>query len=131
MTTHHKQVPLSDAVPGMLLWDAVADSHGNVLLSAGTVLTTAILASLQRHQIEMLAIAGAALSDAEELARSTRQAGRIAWLFRKPGSATSLATAALSDGAAAADEAGHGGTATSATAMLHRYVTNFRSGTLP
>ena len=128
MTTHHKQVPLADAVPGMLLWDAVADSHGNVLLAAGTVLTTAILASLQRHQVEMLAIAGAALSDAEELARSTRQAGRIARLFRQPGSANSLTTPVLRDGAAA-DETGHVGAPNLATDMLHRYVTNFRSGT--
>ncbi len=118
MTTHHKQVPLSSAVPGMVLWDAVTDSHGNVLLPAATVLTAPMLASLERHQIDMLAIAGAALSEAEELARSTQQAARIAWLFRRPGTAASLATSSAPN-AAAPD----------ATDVLHRYVTNFRTGT--
>lgn len=119
MTTHHKQVPLSDAVPGMTLWDAVTDSHCNVLLPAGTVLTASMLASLARHQIDMLAIAGAVLSEAEERTRSTQLAGRIAWLFRTPGT-TSLAAAAAPDGP-------QNGAAPSATDVLHRYVTNFRT----
>lgn len=120
MTTHHKQVPLSDVVPGMLLWGEVTDGHGNVLLPAGTVLTTPMLASLARHQIEMLAIAGPALTDAEELARTAQLSARIAWLFRTPGNAGGSATAAPS--------AEQRESTVAATAMLQRYVTNFRSG---
>lgn len=126
MTTHHKQVPLPDAIPGMVLWDAVADSRGNVLLPAGTTLTAPMLASLQRHQIDMLAIAGAVLSDAEEQARSTLQSGRIAWLFRTPGTTTSPTPSSVPQVHAAAD---HAVAMTTATDILHRYVTNFRSGT--
>lgn len=132
MTTHHKQVPLSDVVPGMTLWDAVTDDRGNVLLPAGTVLTGAMLGSLERHQVEMLAIAGAALSDAEELARSTQQTGRLAWLFRKagtPGMSTDAAGTAPLDGVGDAGTAGNVRQAPDATDILHRYVKNFRSGT--
>lgn len=117
MTTHHTQVPLNEAKPGMLLWDAVADSHGHVLLAAGTVLTRPMLASLERHQIEMLAIAGATLSDAEESARSAMQTARIARLFRTPGTTNSHLPSPASDSPTP-----------DARVMLHRYVTNFRSG---
>ena len=132
MTTHHKQVLLSDAVPGMMLWDAVTDDRGHVLLPAATVLTAAMLASLARHQIEMLPIAGAALSDAEELARSTQQSARLAWLFRQPGTSgapgTDSSVAAQADGTTGADTASHAEPAADATAILQRYVMNFRAG---
>ena len=126
MTTHHKQVPLSDATAGMLLWDAVVDERGNVLLPAGTVLTTPILASLARHQIEMLAIAGPALSATEELARSAQLTARIAWLFRTPGNARGAMKATT-----AADNGPQHDPNAAATDVLHRYVSNFRASTLP
>ena len=128
MTTHHKQVPLSDATAGMLLWDAVVDERGNVLLPAGTVLTTPMLVSLARHQIEMLAIAGPALSAAEELARSSQLTARIAWLFRTPGNARGTVKAPAT---AAADSATQHDPGATATDVLHQYVSNFRADTLP
>ena len=128
MTTHHKQVPLSDATAGMLLWDAVVDGRGNVLLPAGTVLTTPMLASLARHQIEMLAIAGPALSAAEELARTAQLTARIAWLFRIPGDARGPAKQTATS---AADNATHDDSSAAATDVLRRYVSNFRANTLP
>ncbi len=118
MPTRHIQIALTDALPGMLLSDPVTDTRGNVLLPGGTVLTEALLSSLQRHQIDFIAIATDAISAVDADAERDRQIARVEWLFRQPGAVANAAT-----GAAEADPAG-----STATGLLHQYMLNFRSG---
>jgi hypothetical protein len=100
-------------MPGMTLSDPVLDTKGNILLPGGAVLTSALLASLQRHQIDTIAIAAAAVSQVDADAERDRQIARVERLFRTPGTVTSAA------GAVPALES---------TELLHRYILKFRSG---
>ena len=95
----------------MILSDDVLDTKGNVLLPKGVVLTEQILASLQRHQIDTIAITGTAILEVER----DLQLARVQWLFRQPG-------AAPITGYSAAPMA-------SANDMLRQYIINFRAGT--
>ncbi len=106
MTSRSKQLTLDEATPGMVLSDDMLDSHGKVLLPAGATLTETTLASLRRHDIEMLPILCEALSAADEAAELARHQQRLAVLFRKH----------------VDDEA---------TALLLQYVTRYRLGAKP
>jgi hypothetical protein len=97
----------------MTLSDPVLDTKGNILLPGGAVLTTALLASLQRHQIDTIAIAAAPVSQVDADAERDRQIARVERLFRKPGT--------VSGGADAAPPP-------ESSEVLHRYILNFRSG---
>ena len=110
MPNHHTQIALSDALPDMTLSDDVLDTKGNVLLPKGVVLTEQILASLQRHEIDTIAIAGTAILEVER----DLQRERVQWLFRQPGAAPACGS----------------GTAPMATAndVLRQYIINFRAG---
>ena len=57
MSDDHVLVPVTRAVPGMVLSDELLDSHGVVLLAKGAVLSEAIIASLARHHIDMVPVA--------------------------------------------------------------------------
>jgi hypothetical protein len=57
MSDDHELVPVTRALPGMVLSDELLDSHGLVLLAKGTVLSEAIIVSLGRHQIDMVPVA--------------------------------------------------------------------------
>lgn len=57
MHTAHQMVSLDKASAGMILSDAILDRHGQVLLAPGTVLTSATIASLSRHEVAMVPIA--------------------------------------------------------------------------
>ena len=116
MPTRHTQIALTDATPGMTLSDPVLDTKGNILLPGGATLTTALLASLQRHQIDTIAITAALVSQADADAERDRQIARVERLFRKPG------MIAAPDPAAPALEN---------TDLLHGYILNFRSGVMP
>ena len=111
MPNRHTQIALFDALPGMTLSDDVLDTKGNVLLPTGVVLTRQILASLERHQIDTIAIAGTAILEIER----DLQLERVQWLFREPG----------------AVPAGDPDTVPMATAndVLRQYIINFRAGT--
>ena len=86
MTNRYHQLPLGSASPGMTLSDPVLDTKGNILLPKGTQLTAAMLASLQRHQIDTVAIADSHVSAEEDSAERDRRMIRVAHLFRQPGS---------------------------------------------
>ena len=121
MPNRYTQLPLTKAIEGMTLSDDVLDTKGNVLLPGGTVLTAALLASLERHGIDMVAIAGPGLSPADSQADLERHIARLARLFRVPGSVTNNApgsTGALPEAQALV----------AATDVLHQYVLNFRLG---
>lgn len=59
MSAGYKLTALAAARPGMVLSDVLLDARGQVLLPQGAVLTDAMLASLARHGVAMLPIAGA------------------------------------------------------------------------
>ncbi len=105
MAIRSKQLELEKVSAGMVLSDDLLDSQGKVLLPQGVTLTETTLASLRRHNVEMLPILCEALSDADTAAEREYHKSRIAILFRKH---------------AAEDEA---------VALLLRYVRDFRLGT--
>jgi len=57
MSDDHDLVPVTSALPGMMLSDELLDSQGLVLLAKGTILSEAIIASFARHQIDMIPVA--------------------------------------------------------------------------
>jgi hypothetical protein len=127
MPTRSIQITLSNATAGMILSDPVLDTKGNVLLNEGAVLTTALINSLARHQIDSLAIATEAASQADADAEQVRLIGRVEWLFRPSGelkSADDVQPVETSMAATAAPAAAPA----SATDILHRLILNFRSG---
>lgn len=110
MQNRHTQIALSDASPGMTLSDDVLDTKGNILLPEGAVLTEQILASLQRHLIETVAIAGTEILEVEQ----NLQLERVQWLFRQPGAAPAGGQDAVP--------------MPTATDVLYQYMMNFRAG---
>ena len=112
MPTRYLQLPLASAQTGMTLSDAVLDTKGNILLPKGTVLTEAMLASLLRHQIDTVVIAGGEVSPEQDSAERDVQIARLTYLFRQPGNVG--LTTPRSD----------------ATVALQQTILNFRSSTL-
>lgn len=111
MTASYQHMPLAQVEPGMVLSDELLDVQGHVLLPQGTVLTTAMIALMPRHGIAMLPIAVPDEPSEEEVAASReRHLERLAHLFRKndPDSDQDWATA-----------------------LLRRFVTDYRLGSLP
>lgn len=109
MTASYQHLPLAQVEPGMVLSDELLDVQGHVLLPQGTVLTDATIALMPRHGITMLPIAITAEPTQEELAaRQARQLERLEHLFRKSDLDSDWATA-----------------------LLYRFVTDFRLGQVP
>lgn len=94
----------------MILSDAVLDDKGNILLPKGIELTSALLASLARHQIDTVAIAEGGLSAEEASAQDHRRTARITYLFRQPGG-LEAAPQSRSD----------------ADLLLHQFILHYRS----
>lgn len=111
MTASYQHLPLAQVEPGMILSDELLDVQGHVLLPQGTVLTVAMLALMPRHGIAMLPIAlPAEPSDEEQAASNEHHLERLAHLFRKNDPERDLDWA---------------------TALLRRFVTDFRLGLAP
>jgi len=111
MTASYQHMPLAQVEPGMVLSDELLDVQGHVLLPQGTILTQAMIALMPRHGIAMLPIAVLAEPTEEEVAASQeRHLERLDHLFRKndPDSDQDWATA-----------------------LLRRFVTDYRLGALP
>lgn len=111
MTTSYQHLALDQVQAGMMLSDELLDVQGHVLLPQGTVLTEAMLALMPRHGIISLPIAVPDEPSEEELAAlRQRHQERLAHLFRKndPDSDQDWATA-----------------------LLRRFVTDFRLGRPP
>jgi len=106
MNAAHHMVSLDKATAGMVLSDAILDQQGQVLLAEGTVLTTATIAGLARHDIAMLPIA--AMDEPSPPIDVAAITARLAFLFRGDGSELDA------------------GPADTATAVLHRYITDYR-----
>ena len=95
MPTVRKHVPLDQALPGMVLADALCDSQGKVLLAEGIELTESTLSALRRHGIDALSIVAGTLSEEELAVRRDHSAARIERLFRKCSEHEDDATAVL------------------------------------
>lgn len=108
MTGNYHQLALVQVRPGMVLSDVLLDVQGHVLLPQGTVLTEAMLALMPRHGIAMLPIVRDEVAPEVAQAALTHHQERIDRLFRK------------NDADSDNDWA---------TALLRRFVTDFRLGT--
>jgi hypothetical protein len=80
MSAAYKLTELALARPGMALSEDLLDKQGQVLLPKGAVLTEAMLASLARHNVEMLPLAIG--GEAEDADPAEIQA-RLDHLFRR------------------------------------------------
>lgn len=83
MSRRNYQITLDEATPGMVLSDDLFDTLGKILLSAGSILSDASIASLRRREVDTLSILGAEVSDTDNAAELERQTQRLARLFRK------------------------------------------------
>ncbi|MFL6675610.1 MAG: hypothetical protein ACJ8LG_20235 [Massilia sp.] len=80
MSAAYKLTELAAARPGMALSEDLLDRQGQVLLPKGAVLTAAMLASLGRHDVEMLPlVTGGETEDADPGAIQAR----LDHLFRR------------------------------------------------
>ena len=80
MSDDHTMVPVTQAQPGMVLSDELLDSQGLVLLAKGAVLSEAIIASLQRHHIDVVPVARV---EAHRVPDAGAVQARLDHLFRK------------------------------------------------
>jgi hypothetical protein len=80
MSDDHVLVPVNQAQPGMVLSDELLDSQGLVLLAKGAILSEAIIASLQRHHIDVVAVARV---EAHRAPDPAAVGARLDYLFRK------------------------------------------------
>lgn len=85
MSGNYKQLDLDDVVAGMTLSEVLLDSHGDVLLPSGTVLTETTLSSLRRRGIDKLLVLSEDISEADLAAERERLQQRLDMLFRKCG----------------------------------------------
>lgn len=83
MTNRVRQVVLDDAVPGMVLADAIRDAHGGVLLPSGTELTDATLQSLRRCGIDSILVLNDDIPEAELAAERAQIQQQLDRLFRR------------------------------------------------
>ncbi|MBI3229702.1 MAG: hypothetical protein HYZ45_05850 [Burkholderiales bacterium] len=83
MAMSHKQLPIDQVMPGMVLADQICNAVGTVLLVPGTVMSEAILTSLHRHQIESLPILFEITEGEDPTQNVQEQCARIEHLFRK------------------------------------------------
>lgn len=82
MINRCKQVDLDDAEPGMVLSEAVLDSHRTVLLPEATVLTDSMLRSLERRGIGHVFVVDNDVSPEKWEAECRRMQERLDRLFR-------------------------------------------------
>lgn len=79
-----RALALSQAVPGMILAEAVRDPGGVSLLAGGATLTNDTLASLQRRGVEHLLIVEETTLTPEQATRQQEEIGaRVNALFRQ------------------------------------------------
>jgi hypothetical protein len=83
MTGKFLRLDLDDVMPGMTMSDPLLDSHGDVLLPGGTVLTESSIQSLRRRGIDSLTVVNDQISEADLAAEQERHRQRLDRLFRK------------------------------------------------
>jgi hypothetical protein len=104
MTRRRYQITLNEASPGMVLSDDLLDTHGQILLPTGAILTETSISLLRRREVDTLPVLGEEVSDNDDAAEMERHQRRLTLLFRKH----------------TADDM--------ATEILRQFVSNFRRG---
>ena len=72
MISRHMEMDLDAVAAGMVLSQDVLDSNGGVLLPQGTILTDALLRSLQRRGVDTVRVVNNAISEAQLQAERER-----------------------------------------------------------
>jgi hypothetical protein len=103
VTVLHRQLPLAELRPDMVLSDDLLDLQGQILLPKGSVLTQHAIESLRRHEVVAVPIVVGELTPEEIAARRQHAEQRLGRLFRQPGR-------------------------TEADLLLQRYIRRFRLG---
>jgi hypothetical protein len=85
VTVLHRQLPLAELRPDMVLSDDLLDSQGQILLPKGSVLTQHAIESLHRHEVVSVPIVIGELTPEEIAARRQHAEARLGRLFRVPG----------------------------------------------
>lgn len=89
MNHERKDLPIDEALPGMMLADDVREAQGAVLLPKGATLSESALASLRRRGVAVLPVLvesyESRLSPEEEAARRERVEQRLQYIFRRAG----------------------------------------------
>ena len=83
MISRYKKVDMDDAEAGMVLYEAVMDAQGTVLLPEATELTDSMLRSLQRRGIDYVLIVDDSVSEEELEALRQRVQASLDRLFRR------------------------------------------------
>jgi hypothetical protein len=91
MINRCKEVDLDDAEPGMVLFEAVLDAHGSVLLPKEAALTESMLTALRRRGIDRVFVVNDDISEEELKAERERVQLRLTRLFRQCGNAGACA----------------------------------------
>ncbi|MEO6352369.1 MAG: hypothetical protein ABIO19_12975 [Burkholderiaceae bacterium] len=78
-------LPMNEVLVGMIISNDVLDTHGELILGQGTVITEAMLLSLPRYGIKTLTIAAEKISDTGRQAEIELQRLRLNKLFRRCG----------------------------------------------
>lgn len=103
MSTLHKQLALSDILPGMVLSHDLLDTQGQILLPKGAVLTEKTIDSMLRHNIPSVRVVTGELTEEEDTLRAQHAQHRLMYLFRRTEE----------------NPTNH---------LLHQYVSSFRAG---
>jgi hypothetical protein len=83
MINRHIQLYLDDTSAGMVLSEAVLDSHGGILLPSAAVLTDAMLTSLRRRGIDTVWVVNNDISEEDLKAEREHIEQRLTSLFRR------------------------------------------------
>jgi hypothetical protein len=81
----YRVVPVDEASEGMVLYEDVRDSGGNVLLPRQTALSGTLLRSLARRGIDTVLVVDDTVAPEQLAAERARTQERIAYLCRRAG----------------------------------------------
>jgi hypothetical protein len=81
----YRVVPVDEASEGMVLYEDVRDSGGNVLLPRQTALSGTLLRSLARRGIDTVLVVDDTVAPEQLAAERARMQERIAYLCRRAG----------------------------------------------
>jgi hypothetical protein len=82
MNQRCREVDIDDALPGMVLANAIMDGHGGVLLPPGAELTESVLRGLRRRGVEQFQVLNSDVSEAELAVEREQVQQRLDRLFR-------------------------------------------------
>lgn len=85
MNSDSRLLSLNEVLVGMIVANDLLDTHGGLILGQGTIVTEAILFSLQRRGVETLGIVSGKGVDFDPEVEMEHQRQRLVKLFRRCG----------------------------------------------